>query len=199
MKLTSILVVILFMPFFMPATAAGIDTPTQVVEKLHASLLTVMKEAEKLGYQGRYDRLNPVITATFDFPFIARIVVGRYWDDFSDEEKAKFVETFTRLSIATYAGRFDGYSGERFEVVSSKATRQGRIVVRSVLIKPEGDEIKLDYILHKNENQWNIINVVANGVSDLSLKRTDYTTFLKKKGFGSFIDKLNEKISSYSE
>jgi phospholipid transport system substrate-binding protein len=187
------------MPFLVPVATAGIDTPTQVVEKLHASLLTVMKEAEKLGYQGRYDRLNPVITASFDFPFIARVVVGRYWDGFSDEEKAKFVEIFTRLSIATYAGRFDGYSGERFEVVSSKETRRGRIVVRSVLIKPEGDEIKLDYILHKNGNQWNVINVVANGVSDLSLKRTDYTTFLKKKGFKSFIDKLNEKISCYSE
>jgi len=199
MKLRSILVAISFMFVLVPITSAVIDTPTQVVEKLHASLLTVMKEAEKLGYQGRYDRLNPVISATFDFPFIARVVVGRYWQGFSDEEKAKFVATFSRLSIATYAGRFNGYSGERFKVVSSKATRRGRIVVRSILIKPEGDEINLDYILHKSGNQWNIINVVANGVSDLSLKRTDYTAFLKKKGFNSFIDKLNEKISCYAE
>jgi phospholipid transport system substrate-binding protein len=199
MKLRSILVAIVFMHFLVPATSAGIDTPTQVVEKLHASLLTVMKEAEKLGYKGRYDLLNPVINDVFDFPFIARVVVGRYWDGFSDEEKAEFVETFTRLSIATYACRFDGYSGERFEVVSSKETRRGRIMVRSILIKPKGDEIKLDYILHKNGNQWNIINIVANGVSDLSLKRTDYTTFLKKEGFSNFIDKLNEKISCYSE
>lgn len=199
MKSRYILAALSFMFVLTPVTSAGIDAPTQVVEKLHASLLTVMKEAERLGYQGRYDRLNPVISATFDFPFIARVIVGRYWQEFSDEEKAKFVETFSRLSIATYAGRFNGYSGERFKVVSSKATRRGRIVVRSVLIKPEADEIKLDYILHKRENRWNVINVVANGVSDLSLKRTDYTTFLKKKGYNSFIDKLNEKISCYAE
>jgi phospholipid transport system substrate-binding protein len=199
MKLRFILVAIAFISFLIPKTSTGLDTPTQVVENLHASLLTVMKEAEKLGYQDRYDRLEPVITAAFDFPFIARIVVGRYWNGFSDEEKRNFVETFSRLSIATYAGRFDGYSGERFEVVSKKATRRGRIVVRSILIKPEGEEIELDYILHKNGDQWNIINVIANGVSDLSMKRSDYTTFLKKKGFNDFIDKLNLKINSYSE
>jgi phospholipid transport system substrate-binding protein len=158
-----------------------------------------MKEAKELGYAGRYDRLSPVVTAAFDLPFIARIVVGRYWRSFDDEEKANFVETFSRLSIATYAGRFDGYSGERFKVVSSKESRHGRIIVRSILIKPEGDEIKLDYILHKSGNKWHIINVVANGVSDLSLKRSDYTAFLKKKGLKSLIDKLNEKISCYAE
>ena len=199
MKLGSILCALLIVFTLVPVILAEIDTPTQVVERLHASLLTVMKEAKELGYQGRYDRLGPVITATFDFPFIAKIVVGRYWEGFSDEEKKKFVETFTRLSIATYAGRFDGYSGERFEVISSKETRRELVVVRTLLIKSEGDKIELDYILRKNGNKWNIINVIANGVSDLSLKRTDYTSFLRKKGFDDFIDKLNEKIACYSE
>lgn len=199
MKLRFLLVAILAMPVLVPSRPVRADTPIQVVENLHATLLTVMKEAKELGYAGRYDRLSPVVTAVFDLPFIARIVVGRYWRSFNDEEKANFVETFSRLSIATYAGRFDGYSGERFKVVSSKESRHGRIIVRSILIKPEGDEIKLDYILHESGNKWHIINVVANGVSDLSLKRSDYTTFLKKKGLKSLIDKLNEKISCYAE
>jgi phospholipid transport system substrate-binding protein len=199
MKLRLLLVAILAMPVLVPSRPVGADTPTRVVENLHATFLTVMKEAKELGYAGRYDRLSPVVTAAFDLPFIARIVVGRYWRSFDDEEKANFVETFSRLSIATYAGRFDGYSGERFKVVSSKESRHGRIIVRSILIKPEGDEIKLDYILHKSGNKWHIINVVANGVSDLSLKRSDYTAFLKKKGLKSLIDKLNEKISCYAE
>jgi len=199
MKLRSILCALLLVLTLVPMTLAENGTPTQVVERLHASLLNIMKEAKEMGYQGRYDRLAPVITASFDFPFIAKIVVGRYWEGFSDEEKKKFVDTFTRLSVATYAGRFDGYSGERFKVISSKETRRGLVVVRTLLIKSEGDKIELDYILHKNENKWNIINVIADGVSDLSLKRTDYTSFLRKNGFDDFIDKLNEKIACYSE
>jgi len=199
MRLRILLSALLLIPVSVTAKSAETDTPVQVVENLHNSLLIVMKDSRRLGYRGRYDYLNPVITNTFDFPFIARVVVGRYWNGFSDEEKAKFVDTFSRLSIATYAGRFDGYTGERFEVVSSGATRRGYMAVRSLLIKPEGGEINLDYILHKNADQWRVVNVIANGVSDLSLKRADYTAYLKKNGFESFIKKLNEKIFRYSE
>jgi phospholipid transport system substrate-binding protein len=178
---------------------AEVDAPIQVVDNLHTVLLAVMKEAENLGYSGRYTRLAPVVTATFDIPFIARIIVGRYWRTFTDEKKTKFVETFRNLSIASYAGRFDGYSGERFTVVSTKALQDDYVMVKTLLIKRDGEEIELDYILHQVDNEWRVINVIADGVSDLSLKRADYTAFLKKKGFDALIDKLAEKISSYSD
>ncbi|MEE8316618.1 MAG: ABC transporter substrate-binding protein [Syntrophobacteria bacterium] len=42
------------------------------------------------------------------------------------------------------------------------------------------------------------MNVVAEGVSDLSLKRADYTSYLKKKGFDALLRKLNEKIQQYA-
>ena len=172
--------------------------PTQVVENLHASLLGVMKEAKKIGYQGRYKQLAPVIKETFYLPFIARIVVGRYWRTFDDEQKAKFLEIFEKLSIATYAHRFDGYSGEQFRLVSEKESRRGRIIVNTLLIKPDGEKIELDYTLKRHKHRWRVINVTANGVSDLSLKRSDYTTFLKRNGFEALINKLDEKICSYS-
>jgi len=172
--------------------------PTQVVENLHASLLEVMKEAKKIGYQGRYEQLAPVIKETFDLPFIARIVMGRHWRKFDDEQKAKFLETFERLSIATYAHRFDGYSGEQFRLVSEKESRRGQLIVNTLLIKSDGEKIELDYTLTRRKHRWRVINVTANGVSDLSLKRSDYTTFLKRNGFDALVNKLDEKISSYS-
>ena len=184
--------------FPMTVFSAEPDPPTQVVENLHASLLGVMKEAKKIGYQGRYEQLSPVIKETFDLPFIARIVVGRYWRTFNDEQKVKFLETFERLSIATYAHRFDGYSGEQFRLVSEKESRRGRIIVNTLLIKPDGEKIELDYTLKRHKHRWRVINVTANGVSDLSLKRSDYTTFLKRNGFEALINKLDEKICSYS-
>ena len=45
-----------------------------VVENLHKTLLTVMKEGNKIGYKGRYDQLAPVITASFDLSFIVKTV-----------------------------------------------------------------------------------------------------------------------------
>lgn len=180
-----------------PVVAA--DSATQVIENLHAELLTVMKQAKELGYEGRYQRLDPIVTSSYDLPFIAKFVMGRQWKTLSGEQKSEFVKTFTKLSIATYAANFSGYSGERFKTISNEELRKGRLLVKSILIRSSGGEVTLDYVLHQRENRWRIINAIAEGVSDLSLKRADYSSYLKKKGFDGLITKLNEKIQNYAK
>jgi phospholipid transport system substrate-binding protein len=182
-----------------PSPSISAHPAIDVVENLHKTLLIVMKEGNKIGYQGRYDQLAPVITGSFDMPFIAKTVLGRYWETINHEQKSKFVETFSKLSIATYAANFDSYSGERFKMVSEKEVSGGRILVQSQLIKSDGGQVQLDYLLHRTDGQWRMINVIAEGVSDLALKRADYSAFLKNKRFEALLEKLNEKIAQYSK
>lgn len=189
--------ILLLTPWVLPVFSIAGPPPVQVIENLHTTLLDVMKEADTLRFGGRFKRLDPVIRGTFDFPFIARLVVGRYWGTFSEEEKKTFVETFTTLSIAIYAERFNGYSGEKFQTISTRELKSGRILAETLLVKPDGGSVRLDYILHRGNTEWRIVNVIADGVSDLSLKRADYTSFLKNKGIGELIKKLEEKISFY--
>jgi phospholipid transport system substrate-binding protein len=181
------------------APVAAADSATQVIENLHAELLAVMKQAKELGYEGRYQRLDPIVTSSYDLPFIAKFVMGRQWKTLSAEQKSDFVKTFTKLSISTYAANFSGYSGERFKTISNEELRKGRLLVKSVLVRSSGGEVTLDYVLHQKENRWRIINAIAEGVSDLSLKRADYSSYLKKKGFDGLIIKLNEKIQNYAK
>jgi len=188
-------VVLIFEPLPQVSAQPAID----VVDNLHKTLLLVMKEGNQLGYQGRYDLLAPVITAGFDMPFIAKVVLGRFWETFDSEQRSKFIETFSKLTIATYAANFDSYSGERFKMISQKEVSGGRILVQTQLIKSDGGKVELDYSLHRVGGQWRIINVVADGVSDLALKRSDYTAFLKTSGLDLLLIKLNEKIVQYSK
>ncbi len=181
-----------------PYASAGNQGATGIVEKLHSTLLAVMKDGEKIGYQGRYGRLEPVIKSSFDMPFISRTVLGKYWESLNKEQRSQFVEAFTRLSIATYAANFDSYSGEQFKMVPERETDGGRILVQSTLVKSDGGQVQLDYLLHRTGEQWRIVNIIAEGVSDLALKRADYSAFLKSKGFNALLKKLNDKVDQYS-
>ena len=192
-----ILIALLVLTLSPPAAASGSDPAAKVVEKLHAALLDVMKQAKALGYKGRFQRLAPVVTSSYDLPFISKVVVGRYWNEFSPEQREQFVSTFTKLSIATYANQFNGYSGEHFKTISAEESTRGRLLIKTVLIKSDGEEVALDYMLHQNEHNWQIVNVIAQGVSDLSLKRAQYTSYLKKEGFDALLQKINEKIQGY--
>ena len=198
--ITGFLTLILFfmIPVAMPMASAGNREATLVVEKLQTALLAVMKDGNKLKYTGRYDQLEPVIRATFDMPFISKTVLSKHWGTSNAGQRSKFVETFTKLGIATYAANFDSYSGERFKVISEKEVSGGRILVQTHLIKSDGGKVQLDYLLHRTESEWRVINVIAEGVSDLALKRADYSNFLNNKSLEALIAKLNEKIAQYA-
>jgi len=189
---------ILVMHLAMPNVFAGDRRAVEVVEKLHTTLLAVMKDGVKIGYQGRYDQIAPVIKSSFDMPFISRTVLGKHWETLHNDQQSKFIEMFTRMSIAAYASNFDSYSGERFKTISEKEMSGGRILIQSQLIKSDGGQVQLDYLLNRTDSQWRIINIIAEGVSDLALKRADYSTFLKNQGFEALLKKLNEKTNQYS-
>ena len=174
---------------------------TATVDNLHAALLDIMKNAESLGFAGRKDRIAPVIHASLDLPFITRFAVGRHWSKLDAGERDAIVEVFSRWTVAHYAARFNGYSGERFEFVSAETSRRKRELVRTVLEVSDdaAENVTLDYLLHDKDGTWRIINVIANGVSDLSLKRADYGAAINAGGLDALIGKLEDQISELAK
>lgn len=168
-------------------------TPQAVVERLHASLLEAMQSTG--GYQARYDKLAPVLGETFDFERIASIVTGRYWKTLDDSVRAHFLTTFSALSTATYASNFAAFAGERFVTVNA-AESAGGTVVRTELVKTDGGKVPLNYLLQKSPSGgWRVVNVIAQGVSDLALKRAEYAAVIKAEGIDSLIKRLDAKIA----
>lgn len=172
--------------------------PAAVVERLHAALLDAMKNADALGFEGRRAALAPVIRDVYDLPLVSRVVLGRHWEGLSDKDRATMVDVFGRLIVATYAGRFDGYGGEQFVTRAARELGANRVLVRAEIVRSEGEATRLDYLLEKREEGWKIVNVLADGVSDLALKRADYSAIVRAKGFEALVAELRAQIASYA-
>lgn len=189
---------------FYSAPSAGADPPaaepgpTAVVERLHAALIDLMKAPPELGFEGRAARIEPVVRASYDIPYMARKAVGRFWRDLSEEDRKRLVETFTRLTVANYAARFTGYSGQRFETVGEEPSSRGTVLVKTELVN--GDErVELTYRLRPGPDGWKIIDVFLEGtVSELAMRRAEYTSVIKRKGFPELIDALEDRIARYA-
>jgi phospholipid transport system substrate-binding protein len=199
MKLAAIFVFWLFGAMSAFAQDESGATARQVVEKFQAELIAVMKNGKQLGYAGRYEKLNDSVANSHDLTKIARIVVGKEWEKLTEEQQQKLVDVFSRFSIASYAHNFKDYSGESFIFDSEEETARGGVVVHSHLVVPDDKPVKFDYMLKEKGNSWRIINIIANGVSDLALKRSEYTTILQREGFDALMAKINEKIDNYSK
>ena len=174
-------------------------TAKQVVEKFQADLISVMKNGKQLGYAGRYSNLESAVTNSHDLPKIARVIVGKEWEKLSEDQQKKLEDLIVRLSIASYAHNFKDYGGESFTYDSEEETTRGGILVHSHFNIPNDKPVKFDYMLKETGPSWRIINIVANGVSDLALKRSEYTSILQKEGFDSLVSKIDDKIKDYSK
>jgi len=171
------------------------------VDRLHEALLGVMKNSETLGYQGRYDQLAPALVELFDLAFMAEKSVGRHWKTASPEDRAILVDTFSRYTVANYAGRFSSYSGQHFETLQEEPSARGTLLVRTRLVDPDGgDVVNLDYRLRSVGGSWRIIDVYLNGiVSELALRRSEYSSMIKREGFQALLVALDERIESLAE
>ena len=198
LKSISLTLLFLSLPTLQPATAeepsAKDGAANLVVSGFHEHLIEVMQSAETLGFQGRFEKLQPIITQLFDTPTIARVILSRYWKEISDQQKSDFIVLFNHLSTATYASRFDSYSGESFTDLGSEELNKGRLLVKTELQRPDEDPVRMDYLLQKNADGWRIISVIADGVNDLSLKRAEYATIIREKGFDGLISDIRKKI-----
>ncbi len=171
----------------------------KIVEEFQNELIATMQAGQKLGFQGRYQQLESAIKNSHDLVKIARIVVGREWKQLSEEQQTRLVDAFSHLSVSTYAYNFKQYDREQFKFLGQEETTRGGVIIHSVLLIPSDKDVKFDYMLKKKGDKWKIINIIANGVSDLALRRSEYTSVLKRQGFEALIDKIDSKSKSYAE
>ncbi len=180
----------------LPPAAAAEEAPGDIVGRLNAVLMEVMQQADELGFSGRYDRLAPVLREAFNFSLMARISVGRHWRKLENSDRDRLVDAFGRMSIATFAARFDGYSGERFEVLGEKPAPRKAILVRNRLIKSDGEAVEINYLLKTAEGRWRVVDVFLDAkYSELAMKRSEYGAVIKNAGFDELIRRLDEKIA----
>jgi phospholipid transport system substrate-binding protein len=171
------------------------ENPEQVIHQLQSSLLQAMREGEKLGYEGRFKFLQPVIDQSHDINLIIKTILGStYWLQLDKTQQDLISDTFRQLSIATYAGRFNQYEGEQFQIIERRALPREQVLVRSQLTKSDGGKVNFDYVLHQTEGRWRIANILFDGVSDLAIKRGEYRAILQRDGFQALIEMLKEKI-----
>ena len=182
------------MVLFAPSAGWAQSSPSDNVTAFHESLLGVMKEAKTLGVKGRFEKLASPLKKSFHFRLMTQVAAGSYWRKSGPAQIDRLVDAFTRLSISTYASRFDGYSGQSFETEGEKPGPQKTILVKTRIIDPGSDPVDLTYVTRKIKGEWRIIDVLLDtGISELAVRRSEYRRVLKTGGIDGLIDTLNRK------
>jgi len=168
--------------------ASPAEDPGQQVDALHAVLVQAMKHGGTVAE--RIAIIDDQVFALFDFETIARVSVGREWSKMQPAEQTRLVDLLRRLSVATYADRFDKFEGQRFERIGVQSSKTGS-VVKTFIVRSNGERVSLHYYFRSGK----IFNVVADGVSDLALRRSDYGSILKREGLPAMFEHVEQNVA----
>ena len=177
------------------ATARAEGPPQTVVKNFYVVLLDVMQNARELGFDGRYQKLKPAIETAYNLPLMSRLSIGPQWQSLTSQQQEQLSRAFAEFTVATYANRFDDYSGEKFEVQPETAPASGGVIVQSRLVKSNGEPVTLNYLMREADGSWQIIDVFLSGtISELATRRSEFTSILRRDGPQGLLNVLNRRI-----
>ncbi|MBF0394934.1 MAG: ABC transporter substrate-binding protein [Alphaproteobacteria bacterium] len=176
------------------AAPAQAGEPERVVADFHRAILSVMAEAGTLGPRGRYERLKAPLTQGFHLGEMARIATGRAWATAGQPEREALVDAFAHMAIATYANRFDDYSGQSFETLGVEPGPSGSRLVQTRIVRPRKEPVRIDYVMTERDGRWGVHDILlAGGISQLATWRSEYAATLRSGGLPALTQSLRRK------
>ena len=181
--------------FGMSTHAATKDEAIAVIAHLHGALVEVAATEPSLSSEQRFEVLAPVIGSTHDLATMGRLTVRRFWRRWSENQRNAFVDTFSRLSVTTYASRFSSVGPDTFEIVGGEIISDNRSEVEALIHRRDAEDVSMNYLLQLDGESWRVINVFAGGASELSLMGSEYFAILESGDFDDLIAELELQIT----
>lgn len=172
--------------------ALAVDSPTAVVQQTTDAVVAVLAEKNLAAVEKRH-KIDEIVYAHFDFETLSKLVLARNWKDLTPEHQKAFVEEFKRHLSLTYGKNVETYNNERAVVIGDRAEAHDDWTVKTKVIRPNAEDILVDYRLRKEVAGWRVIDVIIEGVSLVANFRSQFQEIISRDGAAKLIDLLREK------
>ena len=180
------------------ATVASAAAPGAVVQSSVERVIALLNESE-LGEpsskaattERRREQIRVVAADLFDFEEISRRALTRHWAVLTTAEREEFTRLFTELLEHAYLARLDDYSGEKL-VWTGETVDGGFASVRSKVLTRRG-EMPVEYRLHLRDGRWRVYDLMIDGMSFVSMYRSQFDRILRAESFGGLLERLRRK------
>ena len=170
--------------------AWGESTPADVVRSTADEVIEQLRISQPLNDEQAYALVEEMILPHLDFTTFARLTLGKHWRKASPEQRTVFTDGFRDLLMRTYATSLNAYSGERIEHTGQRDEGDGRVLVQTQVIRPQGPPVLVDFRLQRNNDTWMVYDVVIEGVSLIINYRSNFGEEISRNGLDALIQHM---------
>jgi len=167
------------------------DAVKQTTQKLVAEKARLDAHPEHI-----YDLIQSEIVPYFDFPIIARLVLGKAtWAQATESQKEEFMKEFRTLMVRTYAKALQEYSDEEVTILPVNMNPGDNMVEVKTEVSSKGNAKKtpIYYRMHISGDEWKVLDLVVDGISLVNSYRGEYDSIVRKDGIENLIARMREK------
>jgi len=132
-----------------------------------------------------------------DYKYSAFMVLGNQARNVPKQQLGEFVNVFREYLVTTYANAMGYYDDQTVAFEPAGDYDDKKIVTVRALIQDTGKpDIKVAFKVRKDRktNQWAAYDMVAEGISLLSSKRSEFESILRQDGIEKVIELMQQKI-----
>lgn len=166
--------------FLSPHKADAGPAEEKFIRDLGNTVVEVLRNKQITEPQ-REEQFRQLFLRNFDVREIGLFVLGRHNRTATEEQRAEYLRLFQDFIVRNYAQKLGQYSGESFSVRDSR-TENGESVVYSVIERPSGPPVKLDWRVRDTGQGLRITDVVIEGVSMSVTHRAEFTSVISNGG-----------------
>lgn len=194
----SLIFVVVMLFFIQTPGHTEIQSPRAALQGPIDEIIKVLNDPGYKTPDQRADQRNKIweiANPMFDFTEISRRSVGKPWIKFSEQEKIRFTEVFSKFFGATYIDKLQGeYNNEKIDI-GKELIKGDRALVQTRLLR-ESTAVALDFRLKHSGGQWKIYDVlVENGVSLVKNYRVQFSSALQKESPAQLIENLEKRLA----
>jgi phospholipid transport system substrate-binding protein len=177
------------------ALADASASPKEFIQRLGDRTVAILNEPQSQNAQ-KLKQLKALLDESTDLALVGRLVMGRYWREASQAQKADYLKLFTALVMQTMAERFSWYTGETFEITDAKPVDERDTMVSTRIIRPSGKPpILVDWRVRKSEQGYLLIDIVAEGVSLVVTQRSEAADIAGRSGIDGLLKEMRDRLA----
>lgn len=174
------------------ADAARTEVPRKIIGDAAVKIVAILARKQDPA-EKRIAEIEAIAYELFDFSTMSKLVLARNWRKLSAQQRTEFVREFKRHLSHTYGSRLDRYDQERVDVYGTQVEPRGDVSVKTRIVGGQFDGAEISYRLRQQGEQWQIIDVVIEGVSLVSNYRSQFQEVLNTGTIDDLMAKLRDK------
>ncbi|ANF57518.1 MlaC/ttg2D family ABC transporter substrate-binding protein [Halotalea alkalilenta] len=152
------------------ASVARADQPADIVTR-SINQLQQETQGRSAEFQQNPNELRTLLERQLlpiaDFPYISAMVMGRYYQAASTEQRQRFASTFQESTLDTLTRGLLTFDYEELEVSSAQQAQRydDQANVSLEVRGTDGKRYPVSFTMRERNGDWKVINVIVNGIN----------------------------------